>query len=168
MATVKETIQVIDDFDAAYAGAIDFLPPNKSAATTSSAERTSCQAQVREMLAKEFYGAIPPQPDSISVSRKPIAGERAERVQIKIAVAEGRFSVGAALWLPQDTSSPAPLICGLDFIGPVGLMNSSGFPIDPHARVSSRPDYGARDMRIKPQNINSCASQSIRYISICC
>ena len=134
-----------DEFAAAYSGAIDFLPLDGDAAVATPAIRDHRQAQLRTILAEEFYGQVPPPPDSISVERQPIVGEQAERFLIEIAVAERRFTVDAALWLPPDANGPVPLICGLDFVGPVGLMNSPGFPIDPNAGISSRPEFGARE-----------------------
>jgi len=118
---------------------------------TTAAAREHRQLQMRTTLAKELYGAIPPPPDHISVSRQSIAGEQqhAERLLIEITVAERRFSVDAALWLPPEADGSVPLICGLDFIGPIGILSSVDFPIDPHARISSRPVYGARDNRIE-------------------
>ena len=62
-----------------------------------------------------------------------------------MTVADRRFAVDAALWLPKSISGPVPLICGLDFVGPVGIMTSTDFPIYASARISPRPRYGAPD-----------------------
>ena len=59
-------------------------------------------------------------------------------------VADRQFDVEAALWLPPGEAGPFPLICGLDFLGPVGIFSSPDFPIDPNARVSSQAIYGGR------------------------
>ncbi len=137
-----------EDFGTVYAGEIDFPPLDGDVAVTTRAQRDQRQADLLGVLAQEFYGPVPAAPDTISVSRMPIAGEQAERLEIDLAVGKRRFSVDAALWLPPDTDGPAPLICGLDFIGPVGLVTSTDFPLDPKARVSSRPQFGARDFRM--------------------
>jgi hypothetical protein len=147
VVTLNEHTVTPDDFAAAYAGAIDFMPLYEK-----TVEHIGCdhrQAQLRTLLAETLYGQIPSAPDNIRVSREPMACEQAERLQIEITLGERRFNVDAALWLPPNVDGPVPLICGLDFIGPVGIMSSSEFPIDPHARVSSRPVYGASDYRLE-------------------
>ncbi len=144
-----------DEFESAYAGSIDFSPINSAAA--SSVTRDDQQARQRAMLADTFYGPIPPPPDKLSVVREPMQSERAERLQIKVSICDRAMNVDAALWLPSKASGPVPLICGLDFIGPVGLMSSPEFPIDKSARVSSRADYGASDNRIEETLRGVCA-----------
>ena len=47
------------------------------------------------------------------------------------------------MWLPQGSDGPFPLVCGLDFIGPAGIMTTGGFPLDPDAVVLPRPDLGS-------------------------
>ena len=149
MAAVNGRVANPDGFETAYAGAIDFLPLAAGTPVTTAAERQRRQKELRAGLAKALYGPIPSPPDDLSVRRQPIPREHAERLLIEMAVADRRFTVDAALWLPPETDGPAPLICGLDFLGPVGLMTSSGFPIDEKARISSRPVYGARDNRME-------------------
>ena len=116
----------------------------------------------RDRLARCLYGAIPPAPDAITVTRHPIDGESAERLRIEIAVGTRRFAVDAALWLPENAISSAagpksepksgrvPLICGLDFVGPAGVMPSTGFPLDPQAVIYTRPEWGAQGGRMDP------------------
>jgi hypothetical protein len=145
MVAVNEPTVKSDGFETAFAGAIDFLPLGGYGLVTTLAERDQHQAQLRTNLADGLYGQVPSPPDDISVSRQPIAGDRVERVVIKMTVAGRRFAVDAALWLPPNVKGPAPLICGLDFVGPVGLINSPKFPIDENARISSRDVYGARE-----------------------
>jgi len=43
-----------------------------------------------------------------------------------------------------------PLICGLDFVGPAGVMPSASFPLDPNAVIYTRPEYGAKGGRMDP------------------
>ena len=145
---MKERTGASDDFKTAYAGAID-LPLKLDINKTDKDTLPLHQAELRTLLADRLYGPVPPPPAQIKVTRQPIAGEPAERLLINISVADRQFEVDAALWLPAASDTPAPLICGLDFIGPIGLMHSTAFPIDPQARISSRPDYGARDNRIE-------------------
>ena len=137
-----------DNLEKAFAGAIDFQSLVEDEPIASAAERTLRQIQLRDLMAESLYGAIPALPDNVHVSRQSIAGEKAEHLTIKIPVAGRQFEVDAVLWLPPDLDEPCPLICGLDFVGPVGLLNSPDIPIDPNARISSRPVYGAHDNRI--------------------
>lgn len=145
MVAVNEQTAASDDFETAYAGAIDFLPLEGDTPVTTPSGREHRQSQLRANLNGGLYGPVPPPPDNINVSRQPIAGERVERLLIEITVDGRRFTVDAALWLPSNVDGPAPLICGLDFVGPVGLINSPDFPIDENARISSREVYGARE-----------------------
>ena len=127
-------------FDAAFAGPIHF-----GACDT----LTDLNAHdVRQGLADGIYGAMPPPPRNIAVKRSPIQGENAERLEIVITVDDREFHVDAALWVPADADGPVPLICGLDFIGPIGVLTSDVFPRDPYARVYARPEYGAPDGRL--------------------
>jgi dienelactone hydrolase len=97
----------------------------------------------RAGLAEELYGPIPPAPASLTVARHALPGEEAERLVLAMEQDGRAFTVDAALWLPRDAAGPVPLICGLDFVGPAGLMYGDAFPLDPAARVYSRPEYGA-------------------------
>lgn len=103
------------------------------------------QDKWRQDFVRQLYGPVPEPPSSVTVTRRPLDGERAERLIIEVALPSGRFSVDAALWLPDDALCPAPLICGLDFVGPAGMLTSESFPLDPQARIYSRPDYGAKN-----------------------
>lgn len=123
-----------DRFGTAYAGEIEF-------------PSLGDDVSVRTLLGEALFGPIPAAPDRIKVSRIPISGETAERLSIEIQVADRRLTVDAALWLPPEADDPAPLIYGLDFVGPLGLMTSREFPIDPNARISTRAEFGARDSK---------------------
>ena len=87
-------------------------------------------------FATEIYGQIPPRPDSLSIERQAVQGERAERIVIRLQLPGGALEVDAALWLPEREHLPAPVILGLDFKGPIGLLTGEGFPIDREARVA--------------------------------
>ncbi|NND92425.1 MAG: hypothetical protein HKN42_16310 [Granulosicoccus sp.] len=139
---------ISNDFEAAYAGPIMLLPLGGDPGNTL-VTRRACHEALLTSMADGLYGPVPPPPDTLSVSRLQIAGERAERLLIDVVVADTCFTVDAALWLPTCSRGQAPLVCGLDFVGPVGLLNSPGFPIDSNARISSRPVFGARDNRME-------------------
>ena len=134
-----------EGFSAAFAGEIEFSPLAGDTLVTTTVARDRRQADLRQIMADGLYGEIPPPPDHMSVSRHDILGEKAKRLRIEMTVADRRFAVDAALWLPKSISGPVPLICGLDFVGPVGIMTSTDFPIDASARISPRPRYGAPD-----------------------
>ena len=123
-------------FEAAFAGPIPFAPLDVDSDAT------------RRRFAQTLYGAVPPAPDDIRVTRSQIPGERAERLEIGLTVGSRAFHVDAALWRPANAHKPAPLICGLDFVGPAGILTSDAFPLDPHARVFSRAEYGVEDSRL--------------------
>lgn len=88
-----------------------------------------------ERFQREIYGIVPPSPDSISIARHPIAGEKAERLALTMEIAGRRLTVDAALWLPADRSGPVPIVLGLDFLGPIGNFFGNGFPLDEMARI---------------------------------
>lgn len=106
------------------------------------------QAGWREALARDIYAPIPDAPEALSVRVAPIPGERALRVDIEIEPRRGEprptpFKVDAALWMPEG-DGPFPLITGLAFAGPAGVLTGPGFPLDPGARVYSKPELGAK------------------------
>ena len=102
------------------------------------AERTTTQRAITDLFARFVYGSIPKAPDRVTISRKPMAGTKVEHIRLDL----GRFHVDAALWLP-DSETPAPLIVGLDFLGPAGNLISDAFPLDPSARIFARDSDGA-------------------------
>lgn len=106
------------------------------------------QTAWRSTLAGHLYGPRPETPLALGMERHALANSGAERLLITVTQTRGSFTVDAALWLPQDRKSPAPLICGLDFVGPAGILTSDDFPLDPAARVYSRPEFGAREGRL--------------------
>lgn len=126
-----------------YAGPIDFAKrdaPKWPKKDIKDARKSAAQMDINEIFARQIYGPIPLPPKSLTIKRSLIPRSRAERIEISI----GDFTVNAALWLP-DTTKPAPLITGLDFIGPVGILTTDEFPLDPNARIYSRPEYGAQN-----------------------
>lgn len=92
----------------------------------------------QEWLARfeaEIYGSSPPLPTSIAIERLPIPAERVQRIVIRLGLAGGTFTVDAALWLPPNSVGPAPVIVGLDFKGPIGILIGEAFPLDLEARM---------------------------------
>lgn len=83
----------------------------------------------------EVYGEIPPAPLELEFERLPIPSEHVERIVIRLQLPNGRFEVDAALWLPQASAAPTPLVLGLDFDGPIGILVGEGFPLDTEARL---------------------------------
>lgn len=131
-----------EGFAKAVGGAFT-LPPLEVAGDLGKA-----QARWRALLADHLYGVVPEAPDEISVTRHPIPAERAERLAITLSHAGQDFTVHAALWLPEGTTGPVPLICGLDFVGPAGVMSTDSFPLDLNAKVYTRPEFGAHTGRL--------------------
>ncbi len=99
------------------------------------------QARWRADLARAIYGPMPDAPDRVEVRVEPLDGERAERVVLTIEVGGRAFEVDAALWRPEG-DGPAPLIAGLSFAGPAGVLTGTAFPLDPKARIYVRPELG--------------------------
>lgn len=102
-------------------------------------------AEMRADLGDQLYGPIPPAPEAVELAREPLPG--ALRVILNIPLPGGAFTVDAALWVPEGLG-PWPVICGLDFLGPAGVLQDQGFPLDPHAVVHVRPELGAQDGRL--------------------
>lgn len=86
-------------------------------------------------FAREVYGDQPPPPVAITFERQPIPAENVERIVIRLDFGGQQFVVDAALWLPDVPARPAPIVVGLDFQGPTGILMGDGFPIDTEARV---------------------------------
>lgn len=89
-----------------------------------------------DLFARHLYGPIPPPPDAVELRREPLPQDGCERLVIDLACGGRRHRVDAALWLP-DGRRPVPLIVALDFLGPIGVVTSNGFPIDREARVDA-------------------------------
>ena len=105
------------------------------------------QDEWRAAFADTLYGPVPPPPDALEVRAEPLAGTSARRIILDFRVASRRFCVDAALWRPTQ-DGPAPLIAGLEFTGPLGILTGQAFPLDPDARVYTRPELGASGGRL--------------------
>jgi hypothetical protein len=123
--------------------ALGLPPPNYDEGNLSEAPPSlaipGSLAEAREewlsRFANEIYGTNPPAPVSLTIERKPIPAERVERIVIRLGLAGGTFTVDAALWLPTNRSEPVPVIVGLDFKGPIGILTGDSFPLDLEARM---------------------------------
>ena len=99
----------------------------------SSADET--RRRLLALFAAELYGPTPPTLDHLEVRRVCHSGH--QRLKLGLALEDRRFAVDAALWLPPGPG-PAPLIIGLDFLGPIGVLQDATFPIDRAARIEFR------------------------------
>ncbi len=106
------------------------------------------QRRWRETFAAEIYGPIPPPPDAIAVERHPVTAAGWRRLGLTLRHGWRSHMVDAALWLPPDAAGPVPLIVGLAFLGPAGVLFDTGFPIDREAVVEAPPELGLVDRRL--------------------
>ena len=63
-----------EGFSAAFSGEIEFSPLSGDTLVTTTVARDRRQADLRQIMADELYGEIPPPPDHMSVSRHDILG----------------------------------------------------------------------------------------------
>lgn len=99
---------------------------------------------LRQRFADGMYGRFPEPPGAIHMDIAAMPTSGGERLTLTMALPKGKFEVDAALWRPKGGGG-RPLICGLDFIGPAGVMADRDFPLDPAARIVERPEFGAPD-----------------------
>ena len=96
----------------------------------------------RAQFEDHLYGPIPGMVHDLIVREEPLDGATATRVVFQMRHRGNTLEVDGALWRPvQD--GPAPLIVGLGFTGPLGILGGTAFPVDPKARAFSRPELGA-------------------------
>ena len=100
------------------------------------------------LLADGLYGPVPAPPDRLVATPLGALGEGAKHLLIEMDVGGRAMRVDAALWLPAGHDGPVPLICGLGFLGPVGVLRGDRFPLDPAARVLAPEGLGAGDGRL--------------------
>lgn len=89
-----------------------------------------------------MYGLFPEAVQDLCIREETLDDMRASRVVFKMQHQGRVFEVDAALWRPERTGS-APLIVGLGFTGPLGILEGLGFPLDFEARTYTRPELGA-------------------------
>ena len=99
------------------------------------------QAVWREAFAQHLFGPMPGPPDGVAATRATVPGETCERLTIRIETEAGAHTVDTALWLP-DVDGPVPLVIGLSFLGPAGVLTGTGFPLDPDMIVDADPALG--------------------------
>lgn len=105
----------------------------------------------RRQLEDTLYGTVPPPPEEITVERQMMEDEEAELITIHMRVGARTLTEHAALWLPANRNGPVPLICGLEFLGPIGMLMSDSYPMEEAAMINPRPIWGAADGRLNPQ-----------------
>ncbi len=108
---------------------------------TADAARTA-QARWRNIFADGLYGAIPSPPGAIGTKRRVLPRSSCHHLQIEVTVGGRSLTVDAALWLPSNSAGPFPTMVALDFIGPLGTLQSHEFPLDPSARIARQPWLG--------------------------
>jgi hypothetical protein len=111
------------------------LDPGKPVAGNAD-EARAAQAAWRERFAEGLYGQLPGAPDRLEIRRTPLSLPGCQRLAINVGVEDRSMAVDAALWLPPDATRPVPVIVALDFIGPLGTMTTTDYPLDPEATVS--------------------------------
>ena len=141
-------------FNQAYAGPIELptlcttsateLNDGTSDATTEQSYRQCAIDRWRQTFADGLYGALPVPPLAMDCDVQLLPDKSARRVILTLTLPGGEFVVDAALWLPHNKQQRG-LICGLDFIGPAGILAGPDFPLDPDAIIAPRPEYGSRD-----------------------
>ncbi|MGP1395034.1 MAG: glucuronyl esterase domain-containing protein [Inquilinaceae bacterium] len=102
-------------------------------------DRAAAQAGWRAAFARHLYGPVPEPPVGMVVGRQPLFDLAAERLTIALNLPDGSFTVDAALWLPRRPTGPVPLIAGLGFLGPIGVLDGRDFPLDPRAIIGGDP-----------------------------
>ncbi|MYA87177.1 MAG: hypothetical protein F4X97_01750 [Boseongicola sp. SB0662_bin_57] len=107
------------------------------------------QERWRNKLSDAIYGPLPPAPAELEVEVSPLGGSSAARIEITMRSANGTraLTVDAALWRPESRED-APLIAGLGFAGPAGILSGPDFPLDRQARIHCQPELGVENGRL--------------------
>ena len=103
----------------------------------------------RKELSDTIYGPLPSAPAELEVEVIPLAGSPAQRIEITTRSANDAraLTVYAALWR-SESRGDAPLIAGLGFASPVGILAGPGFPVDTRARIHCRPELDVENGRL--------------------
>lgn len=109
-------------------------------APLSDSEKRQRREEYIDRLAQCLYGPVPGFTGRVSVERFPSTLTPGfTRLAITVQAEGGRFEVDAGLWLPAAESEAepgsVPLVVALDFLGPLGVLNTAEYPLDPDARV---------------------------------
>lgn len=114
-------------------------------------DRNACQIALRETFAKVLYGALPSEPESLTVEKTPLPTEFPATAceQWRITVTRGtQFLVRPAVfWRPEKVDRPLPVICGLSFLGPAGITSSASVDLDETAVIDGFAHMGVVDGR---------------------
>jgi len=128
----------------------DLLPEATKGAFADGKVLAAAQDRWRAELADTLYGRIPAAPGHVEVKRQRLEGESAELLSIKMVSGPKLLEQKAALWLPKSRSGRVPLILGLDFLGPAGILFSESYPLDEDAIIGPRPVVGVLDGHLNP------------------
>lgn len=116
------------------------LGVDAAGAPLSDDEKRRLREEYLDRLARCLYGPVPAFEGRVTVER--IVSEATPgftRLAITVEAEGGRFEVDAGLWLPAADGVVAegsvPLVVALDFLGPLGVLNTDEYPLDPDARV---------------------------------
>jgi hypothetical protein len=135
--------------DEALAGGTD-LPPLWPAAMPDENGRQRLRESWLGGFARRIYGPIPDPPDAIDVRRTALPPESCERLVLTLHYRGRRAELDAALWLPPAARHPVPIVVGLCFLGPAGVLEGDAFPLDAQAVVHAPPELGLPDGRLAP------------------
>jgi hypothetical protein len=131
------------NYDEAQVGSYT-LPPLSvdvgSPVATSADRARAAQAQWRQVFARGLFGELPAKPDGFEVARHALSDGRSEHLALRLRVGGRTMAVDAALWLPPSADGPVPVIVALDFLGPLGTLFTTDYPLDPQAMVA-RPGW---------------------------
>jgi hypothetical protein len=120
------------------------LPPlsiDAGSPVATTAERArAAQAQWRQVFAQGLFGELPAKPDGFEVTRHALSDRSGERLALRLSVGGRTMAVDAALWLPPSAKGAIPVIVALDFLGPLGSLSTTDYPLDPRAMVA-RPGW---------------------------
>ena len=102
----------------------------------------------RTILARELYGQMPPPPRQFEIESAGSLGVSAEHIRLHFTHAVHTGVFDTVLWLPKERHRPAPVIRGLDLIGPAGILNGDICPLDPNAVICTRPEFSDLEGRL--------------------
>lgn len=111
-------------------------------------ETELARARWNAALDARLYGPLPAPPDSMEIERQSCGAFGPDRLVLTMRSGPRRFDVDALLWRPPGLTGPVPVVAGLDFLGPVGLLPDRSFPVDDAARLCARPELGGERARM--------------------
>lgn len=114
------------------------------------ADRARCQAWLRDVFAQTLYGALPPPPESLDISRRDLPAEfpgvRTEEIVLTLAYQSRRLGRRLTLWRP-DVPGPVPAITGLAYLGAAGATPSPAVALQAEGFIDGFENHGVVDGR---------------------